>query len=156
MTKSVDFSKIVFSPETQTLSIISENTEVLETINLTKASVKLQVIRNGDNWHAIVEEVAIGCLENSNLLEIKTRFDTGGRNAALFFGVLDKKLEPSIREGMTIGADEKFHLYWVGATDLRNNLIEETPTGLLLMEGKITSFEIQDNCLYLRHHDFIG
>ena len=155
MTKSFDFSKMIFSPENQSLSIVSDRKEVIEKIDLTKTSVKLQVIRKDRNLHVILECVAKGSLKSDNL-EIKTRFDMGGNNAALYFDVLKEKLSPSINDGLTMGADNAYHLFWVGASDLRNNLIQEVPTGLLLMEGKITSFEILNNCLCLRYHDTIG
>jgi len=155
MTKSIDFSQIIFIPDSKSLSILSAKKEVVKQVDLSQTSVKLQIVRDGRSLQAIIEEVAIGSLK-SDILEIKTSFDIGGNNAALFFGTLEEKLKPSIKDGMTIGADNAYHLFWVGASDIRCDMIEEVPTGLLLMEGKIVSLEIQNSSLYLRNHETIG
>jgi len=154
MTELINFDSMLFCPETKNLSILSNNEIVVEPINLSNTAVKLQVVRDEEQLQLVLEQAAIGSL-NSDSFELKIRFNEGGNNASLLFGDLQETLTPSISE-ILIGAPNQYNLFWVGASDLRINAVEEVPTGLLLMEGKITSFEINSNFLVLRYHDSIS
>jgi hypothetical protein len=152
MQQATDFDAINFNPDTKELSIKLGETIIFGPFNLSTTAVKLKVVKIEDQAKVFVETASPGNFPADGF-ELKIDFLSTGHRANLLFGTLDADCFSSIDNNELIGFKDQFHALWIGVDDIRNTLT--SPKGLLLLERKVTSFEIINNSLVLKYHNSI-
>lgn len=152
MEQATNFDSINFNPDTKELSIKYNGSVVLGPFNLSTTAVKLKVVRVDEQTKVFLETASSGSFSVEDF-ELKINFLSSGHRANLLFDTLNSDCFSSIDTNELIGIKDQFHALWIGVDDIRNTFT--SPNGLLLMERKVTSFEIVNNFLVLKYHSSI-